>query len=42
MSEKRRHIRVVHEDVVWFDGAGTKVEGVSIDLSRNGIQVKVG
>jgi len=41
MSEKRRHTRIVHEDVVWFDGAGTTVEGVSIDLSRNGIQVKV-
>jgi ubiquinone/menaquinone biosynthesis C-methylase UbiE/pimeloyl-ACP methyl ester carboxylesterase len=41
MSEKRRHVRVVHRDVVRFDAAGTTVEGVSVDISRVGMQVEV-
>ncbi|TVR72769.1 MAG: methyltransferase domain-containing protein [Spirochaetaceae bacterium] len=41
MAEKRRHVRVVHRDVVRFDAAGTTFEGVSVDISRNGIQVEV-
>lgn len=41
MSEKRRHARVVHRDVVRFDAAGTTFEGVSVDISQTGIQVEV-
>lgn len=41
MAEKRRHVRVVHRDVIRFDAAGTTFEGVSVDISRNGMQVEV-
>jgi len=41
MPEKRKHIRVVHRDVVRFDAAGTTIEGFSVDISRNGMQVVV-
>lgn len=41
MSEKRRHVRVEHRDVVRFDAAGTTFEGTSVDISRNGMQVEI-
>ncbi len=41
MAEKRQHPRVVHRDVVRFEGNGATIEGLSVDISRAGIQVEV-
>ena len=41
MSDRRRNVRVSHQDSIQFEAEGGVIEGRSVDISRSGMQIVV-